>query len=146
DPQDILPFIYKQFSKELQEGYDTPSNAIDLYYATRDKINRIKQRSSDLHKVLKRQLEHNKNKLAIQKDELNRSKGAKKYQLWGELITANIYQISKGSSEVSLLNYQDPDGAYETIDLDPNKTPAQNAERYYKKYTKLKNAFKQLSK
>lgn len=145
-PIDILPFIYMQFSLELQKSYKSPSEAVDLYYLERDKINRIRQRSSDLYKILKRHLEHNENKLAIQKQELNRAKGAKRYQLWGELITANIYQIPEGISEVTLLNYYDPDGSSETIPLDPSKTPAQNAEKYFKKYTKLKNAFRQLSK
>lgn len=143
---DILPFTYIQYAPQLQESYDSPSQAIDIFYFERDKADRIRQHSSDLYKLLKRQLEHNENKLGIQRDELNRSKNADQYRLWGELITANIYQIPKGASEVALLNYYDPKGTSIIIPLDPNKTPAQNADRYFKKYTKLQNAYRQLSK
>lgn len=143
---DILPFLYEQFPLYLQERHDSPSNAVDIYYFERDRTDRIKQRASALHKLLKRELEHNEHKLGIQREELNRAKNAGKYKLWGELIIANIYKIPKGTSKVSLLNYYDSNGAKEEIILNPNKTPAQNADIYFKKYSKLKNAHRQLSK
>lgn len=145
-PVDILPFKYLQFPDDRQRAYDSPSEAVDTFYLERDKINRLSQRGSDLSKLLKRLLEHNENKLAIQRDELERAKDAEKYQLWGELVIANIYQIPKGASEVTLLNYYDPENRSIVIPLDINKTAAQNADRYFKTYTKLKNASRILSK
>ena len=145
-PKDILPFEYMQFPIKLQAKYESASKAISTFYADRDKINRLKQRSSDLDRLLKRELEHNQKKLAVQEQELTEAKRAKKYQLWGELITANIYQISKGKSEVSLPNYYKSEGDLEHIPLDPNKTAAQNAEKYFRQYRKLQNASRILSR
>ena len=93
---DILPFTYIQYAPQLQESYDSPSQAIDIFYFERDKADRIRQHSSDLYKLLKRQLEHNENKLGIQRDELNRSKNADQYRLWGELITQIYIKYPKG--------------------------------------------------
>src|SRR5690606_22633070 len=104
------------------------------------------QHSSFLYKLLKKELAHNEQKLRIQREELEKAKDAEKYRLWGELIIANIYKIPEGTSKINLINYYDPTGAEEEISLDPNKTPAQNADIYFKRYTKLKNAQKQLSK
>lgn len=143
---DILPFIYEQFPLYLQEHYESPSKVVDIYYLEKDRTDRIKQHSSFLYKLLKKELAHNEQKLRIQREELEKAKDAEKYRLWGELIIANIYKIPEGTSKINLINYYDPTGAEEEISLDPNKTPAQNADIYFKRYTKLKNAQKQLSK
>ena len=71
---------------------------------------------------------------------------AETYKLWGELITANIYNIPKGAEEVQLVNYYDENGATVSIPMDPKKSPTQNAQAYFKKYNKAKNAIEMVGK
>ncbi|MDO0559423.1 NFACT family protein, partial [Escherichia coli] len=60
--------------------------------------------------------------------------------LYGELITANIYAIQKGMKEVEVINYYDEDGGTVVIPLNPQKTPSENAQKYFTRYQKAKNA------
>src|SRR5690606_25084344 len=75
-----------------------------------------------------------------------KSKDREKYKMYGDLISANIYKIKKGVKEVSLENFYSEDMEVVTVPLNPKYSPAENAQRYYKKYSKLKNAYALLLK
>jgi predicted ribosome quality control (RQC) complex YloA/Tae2 family protein len=68
------------------------------------------------------------------------AKSSSKYQLLGELITANIYAIKPGDKQLVALNYYESEEVYEEIDLDPFKSPSENAQAYFKTYNKFKNS------
>lgn len=145
-PKDVLPFVYHQFADLPQTEFNMVSDALDSFYEKKDKIDRIQQKSSYLQKIVKTNLERCQKKIDIQEDVLKQASQADRFRLWGELITANIYQIPKGVKEVSLTNYYEKDGDLLIIPLDQNKTPAQNASKYFKKYTKAKKALDIVSK
>ncbi len=65
---------------------------------------------------------------------------ADKYQLFGELLTANMYALKKGDKEIEVVNYYDENGGTVKITLNPLKTPSENAQRYFQKYQKAKNS------
>lgn len=79
-------------------------------------------------------------KLEIQREELAACAGGDAYKLYADLITANLYVIRRGMGQVRVQNYYSEAAEEMTIVLDPRLTPAQNAQRMYKKYTKSKNA------
>jgi len=120
---------------------DTISQVLDTFYAARDHAERMRQKKSDLYKVLNTSIDRCSKKLAIQQDTLRDVAGREKLRLFGELITANIYAIPRNIKSVSLLDYYSDTGEYADIPLDPNLTPQENAQRYYKKYTKAKSTY-----
>lgn len=120
--------------------YSTISEVINIFYKKRDENERTKQKSASLTKLLKGNIERCAKKLSIQQKTLKDAKNKEKYKIYGDLITANIYKIKRGDTEVSLENYYEADNPELKIALLSKLTPAQNAQRYYKLYSKLKNA------
>ncbi|AEE96174.1 Rqc2 family fibronectin-binding protein [Mahella australiensis] len=116
------------------------SQVLERYYAQKDAIDHIKQKSSDLRKLLNTHLERAKRKLEIQQRELAQTKDMDRYKLYGQLITSNLYQLQPGQSEAKLVNFYSQTMDELTISLDPSLTPAENAQRYFKLYNKAKNA------
>jgi predicted ribosome quality control (RQC) complex YloA/Tae2 family protein len=92
--------------------------------------------NTNLSKLIKKEKKLNK--------EFNTAVDSEKYKIYGELLTANLYQIKEGEKQVHLLNYYSPDGEYMTIDLDKKLSPSQNAQKYYKKYNKSKTAKREI--
>lgn len=122
------------------EGFESPSKLLEEFYHARDKVNRLQGRSHDMQKLVTNNIDRLEKKLQILNATLKECEEKPKYSLYGELITANIYAIKKGDKEVEVLNYYSEDGEYIKVPLDVNKTPAENAQKYYKRYNKLKKA------
>ncbi|MCY6959651.1 Rqc2 family fibronectin-binding protein [Clostridium brassicae] len=120
--------------------YESPSKLLENFYYTKDKLDRLKAKSSDLHKIVTNNINRCVKKNSILNNTLNECKDKEKYQLYGELLTANIYAIEKGMKKVEVLNYYSENGENIFINLDENKTPSQNIQIYYKKYNKLKKS------
>jgi predicted ribosome quality control (RQC) complex YloA/Tae2 family protein len=99
-----------------------------------------------MSKVIKTNLERCEKKLALQTREIQEAEKADTYRLYGELLTANLHALPSGTKEVSVFNYYDPDGANLIIPMDPQKTPGQNAQHYFKLYTKAKTALEKQKK
>ncbi len=111
---------------------------LDRYYNEKSRNEKLRQRGADLLRITSQASARIAKKIAIQTEELERVQEGEKYRLWGDLITANIYKMQRGAASVKLENYMN--GAMVEIPLDSRLTPAQNAQRYYKKYTKSKSA------
>lgn len=116
------------------------SNIIENYYKTKDIKDRIHQRSSDLRKSITIKLDRLYNKLKKQEQEIKESENANVYKVSGELITSYIYMIEKGMKSVDVSNFYDPNYETITIKLNKNLTPSENAQKYFKKYNKMKTA------
>lgn len=116
--------------------YDSLHDLLDRYYDARGERERVKQRANDLVKFVQQQLHKSQNKLSKLIDEREGTKEKEQQQLFGELITANIYRIEQGDESLTALNYYN--GEEVSIPLNPTKSPAVNAQNYYKKYNKLK--------
>ncbi len=133
----IIPI--SSYEKEYQtKKFSTISESIAFYYTHRDSANRIKQKSLTLHKSVQGLLKKSYLKKQRLLEDLDRAKDHKKYQLYGELLTANLHQVPSGKSQVNLYNYYDDTRV--DLTLDPRLSPSQNAQRYFKKYAKSKVA------
>lgn len=121
------------------------SKILESYYATKDIKDRIHQRSSDLRKSISIKLDRLYNKLNKQEKELKESENAQIYKVKGELITSYIYMIEKGMESVEVANFYDPEYKNITISLNTNFTPSENAQKYFKKYNKMKTAKKEIT-
>ncbi|HEY5537744.1 MAG TPA: NFACT RNA binding domain-containing protein [Acetobacterium sp.] len=142
--RDMLDFatmdLHHMRQEHRIEEFPSVSNMLEEYYFRRDKILRFKTHSSNLFQQLQTLLKKNKKKLKNLYQDVETSHKNEKYKLLGDLITANIYAIEKGMESVSLMNYFDPECGILEVPLKVNRTPAQNAQAYYKKYNKGKTA------
>lgn len=134
-----------QFSNLSIINDDSMSKVLENYYSTKDIKDRIHQRSSDLRKSISIKLDRLYNKLNKQEKELIESENAEIYKVKGELITSYIYMIEKGMESVEVANFYDPEYKNITISLNTNFTPSENAQKYFKKYNKMKTAKKEIT-
>ena len=116
------------------------SQVLDLYYSAKDNYDRLKQKKSGMVRVINTNLERCSKKIALQPEKLREVSDREKLKLFGELITANIYAIPAGTKSVSLLNYYSENEEYIDIPLDENLLPQENAQKYFRQYSKAKSA------
>ena len=140
EAEDVFPFPYLSARTEAQQPYKTISQALEVYYGSRDQRERLSQRSASMIRTLKGQLDRCQRKLAIQTEELASAERMEEYRRMGEAINANLYQLKKGMAEAVLTDWNDPEGGTITVPLDIRLTPGQNAQRYFKKYQKARSA------
>lgn len=119
------------------------SELLEGYYAEKDRAERLRTKSKELHKAVHNMYERAVRKQANRKEELAASEKSEKLRLYGELLSANLYQLEKGMASVTLPNWYD-EGKPVTIPLDLRYTPSQNAQRYFKNYKKKQTAAKML--
>ncbi len=120
--------------------FESISKAVDFYFRSREAKEFIKNKSTDLIRVIRQNIERCEKKIQIHVQTIEESSSMKNYRLYGELITANIHALSKGMKRCCLLNYYDPCESCLEISLDENLTPQENAQRYFRKYNKAKTA------
>ena len=131
--------------------FESASAMLDAYFETRDKESRIRQRAADVLRLLTNAESRIKKKLDIQRSELQDCEKAEVYKKYGDMITANLWQLQRGMKQAEITDYEVWDEEKEEygtviIDLDERLTPSANAQRYYKKYTKARNAKVELAK
>ena len=140
EAEDVFPMIYLSRPTENQRPYKTLSEALEVYFGSRDARERLNQKSAAMVRMLKSQLERCQRKLAMQQEELASAERMEEYRRMGEAINANLYQLKKGMTEAELPDWNDPEGGTLTVPLDIRLTPSQNAQRYFKKYQKARSA------
>lgn len=118
--------------------HNDPSTLLENFYFERDKFQRLNNYGADLSKIIHTNLDRCLKKQAILNENLAECKTKDKYKLSGEFLTANVYALSKGQKEITVQNYYSENLENITVKLNPNKTPSENIQTYYKKYTKLK--------
>lgn len=128
------------FTKKI----DTACELLDYFYSERDLVGRMKQRCSDLFKLIINTSDRISRRLAVQKQELLECANRDEIKVLGDLISANIYRLEKGMETAQLENYHKDGCPIITIDLDKRLTPSQNAQKYYLEYKKLDIAEKKL--
>lgn len=116
---------------------------LDDFYFERDRINRINHRGHELIKLLNNLIERTVRKVALQKEELIRCQNKDELRLYGELILANLYRLTKGVSYYEVENYYDNCNLIK-IPCNPALSPSENQKRYYKEYRKAQTAEKML--
>lgn len=134
-----------QYEDLTEINFDRVSQAIESYYISKDIKDRINQRASAMKKSLQIKLDRVNNKIKKQNQELLESEKADDYRVKGELLTSYIYMVQKGMEEVELDNFYDNNSKIR-VSLNKNLTPSENAQKYFKKYNKMKNASEEISK
>ncbi len=138
DPADVFAFPYLMHPLDLQSSAPTVSAALERYFGARDRQDRLNQKSAAMVKLLKNHIERCEKKLAQQEEDLSNAAKMEEYRLMGELINANLWQLKKGQTEAVLPNFYDEEGGTLTVPLDIQLTPVQNAQRYFRKYQKVR--------
>ncbi|XCP83989.1 NFACT RNA binding domain-containing protein [Roseburia hominis] len=143
EPKEFSSLPLTHFSNCRVEEYDSISQLIRSYYSAKDRITRIRQKSADLRKVVQTALERNRKKYELQLKQLRDTRSREKYKVYGELINTYGYNLEEGARYLEALNYYTNETV--RIPLDPQKTPQENAVRYFEKYNKQKRTFEALS-
>ncbi|MBS4207680.1 NFACT RNA binding domain-containing protein [Bacillus sp. FJAT-50079] len=122
------------------QHFTSLSEMLDRFYFGKASRDRVKQQAADLERFMKNEKDKNELKLKKLEKTLLKAENAHEYQLLGELLTANMHAVKKGMEVISVTNYYDEAGEQVAIKLDPRKNPAENAQSYFSKYQKAKNA------
>lgn len=120
--------------------YESFSKLLDDFYASRATAEKVGQRGADLQKAVTRVRDRVARRVAQQELEREATKDRERKRELGDILTSNLYALSKGMGTVRLTDYYDPEGREVDIPLDPLLTPQQNAAKYYKEYNKAKTA------
>ena len=123
--------------------HESISYILETYYAERNTVTRIRQRSVDLRKIVQTALERSRKKYDIQAKQLKDTEKRDTYRIYGELLTTYGYSAQPGAKSLDVLNYYTNEEL--TIPLDPQLTALENAKKYFDKYGKLKRTFEAVS-
>lgn len=143
-PLAASPLPLRQFQHTSSQNYDTMSEALSAYYQAiieKEKLTTLKQKltqSLEKHNTLLKRKES-----ALQKD-LAGAEKSEEYRICGELLLSNLHEIKRGQKQVEIQNYYSPDLDVLTISLNPELTPSDNAQNYFKKYSKAKRGQSQI--
>jgi len=118
---------------------------MDSFYTVRDRMDAIWQKGQAIRKTVNNLCQRLTRKLAIQEQELQATYDRERLRQLGDILTANIHRIQKGQTRVQVEDFYDPEMAVITVELSPILSPQQNAAKFYKDYTRMKNAEKELT-
>jgi len=145
-PYDLYCRPIRQYGGALrQERMESFSQLLDGFYTEKERLAHQQQRSQALVKLVKNRRERAARKLASRLEERKATAQRETWRQYGDLIKANLYRMKRGQTSLEAENFYDPDNAPVVIPLEAKLSPQQNAERYYKLYTKAKNAEKVLT-
>ena len=131
------------FANQVGEPFDNLSDLLDTYYKDKAERDRAKQQASELIRRVENELQKNRHKLKKQEKELLATDNAEEFRQKGELLTTFLHQVPNDQNQVILDNYYTNQPI--TIALDKALSPNQNAQRYFKRYQKLKESVKYLT-
>lgn len=131
---DMQQYVWKQ-------AFPSFSEALEHFYVSKDHKERMQQKTADMTKAITTHMDRVLRKIGLQQAALREAENRDQYQLFGELLTANMYQIKEGSASVRVMNYYSETLDEIEIPLDPSKSVSHNAQQYFKKYNKAKSTF-----
>ena len=133
------PIDIPEYHNDNIVKFESISETVDNYYDWSLKNNSFMSVKSNLQNTINKEIKRCEKKLGLQLETVQGSKNSIQDKILGELLTANMYKIKKGMEEIQVEDYYN-DNAPVCIKLQPELTPADNAQRYYKRYNKAKNA------
>ncbi len=126
--------------KDLRaQPFESISALLESYYAAKNTLTRIRQKSSDLRRIVQTALDRSRKKYDLQSRQLADTEKREKYKLWGELLHTYGYGVPEGARSMQALNYYTNEEI--TIPLDPTLSAQENAKKYFDKYSKLKRTY-----
>lgn len=142
EPKEFSSVLLTHFAEYRTENFENISHVLESYYATKNTITRIRQKSADLRHIIQTALERNRKKYDLQLKQLKDTENREKYKVYGELLHTYGYSLETGAKELEALNYYTNEMI--KIPLDPSQTAQENAKRYFEKYNKQKRTFEAL--
>ena len=139
EPAEFSALPLTMYEDLKSEAFESVSALLETYYAAKNTLTRIHQKSADLRRVVQTALERSRKKYDLQLRQLKDTEKRDKYKVWGELIHTYGYGVPEGSRSMQALNYYTNEEI--TIPLDPTLSAQENAARYFDKYGKLKRTF-----
>ncbi|SCX78197.1 Predicted component of the ribosome quality control (RQC) complex, YloA/Tae2 family, contains fibronectin-binding (FbpA) and DUF814 domains [Pseudobutyrivibrio sp. AR14] len=136
EPVEYAPIELKMYQDMTANSYETMSEILVQYYAKRNKYTNIRQKSSDLRKIISNHIERASKKLDLQSKQLKDTEKRDKYKIYGELLHTYGYEAKPNDKSITVINYYDNKEL--TIPLDPDLSASDNAKKYFDKYAKLK--------
>lgn len=141
----------KHYGAEFEiRSYESAGGLLDDFFHTRDREHHIRQRAADILRILTNADARIRRKLEAQRGELADCEKGEEYKKYADLITANLFRLKRGDTRAELVDYEDyrEDGSFGSVvvALDSRLSPSANAQVYYKKYNKSKNARIELAK
>ena len=134
-----LPLTCYEGSDYEAKAFESISTLLETYYASKNALTRIRQKSVDLRKIVQTALERNYKKYDLQEKQLKDTEKKDKYKVYGELINTYGYELTGGEKKLTCLNYYTNEEI--TIPLDDQLSARENAQKYFDKYNKLKRTF-----
>ncbi len=142
-PKEFSAIPLSHYKKYKKQDFVSISEVLLTYYASKNTITRIRQKSADLRHVVQTALERNRKKYDLQTKQLKDTENREKFKVYGELINVYGYSLEAGARELKALNYYTNEEV--TIPLDTQLTPQENSQKYFIKYNKQKRTCEALS-
>lgn len=144
EPKEFSALPLTHLENCTRVDFDSMSQVLETYYASKNALTRIRQKSADLRHIVQTALERSRKKCDLQLKQLADTENRDKYKVYGELINTYGYNLKEGARQLEALNYYTNEMI--TIPLDAAKTPLENAQRYFDKYNKQKRTYEALSR
>lgn len=142
EPKEFSALPLTHFGEYETKSYDSMSELLENYYASKNTITRIRQKSVDLRKIVQTALERNRKKYDLQAKQILDTENRDKYRVYGELINTYGYGLEDGAKELECFNYYTNEDI--KIPLEPTKSARENAQKYFDKYNKQKRTYEAL--
>ncbi len=142
-PVEFSSIPLTMYADDVCEREASMSTVLQTYYAAKNSYSRIRQKSSDLRKIVNNAIERTAKKYDLQCSQLKNTEKRDRYRIYGELINTYGYGIEPEAKEFQALNYYTNEEI--TIPLDPLLTPGENSRRYFARYNKLKRTYEALT-
>lgn len=143
EPKEFSCIPLTSYSDGRSKTFPSIFDVLICYYAEKEKYTRMKQKTADLRKIVQTAQERVSKKYDLQQKQLKDTKKREKYKVYGELIQTYGYQLEPNAKSLTCVNYYTNEEI--TIPLDPNKTPLENSQKYFARYSKLKRTYEALS-
>ncbi len=138
-----IPLTMYTSGADKTVSFTTMSELLETYYAEKNTITRIRQKSADLRRIVQTALERNVKKYDLQLRQMKDTQKRETYRIYGELLNTYGYSAKLGDKSLEAVNYYTNEPV--TIPLDPTLTATENAKKYFEKYGKLKRTYEALS-
>ncbi|MDC7278394.1 NFACT family protein [Butyrivibrio fibrisolvens] len=136
EPVEYAPVILSMYQDKSSKSYESMSEVLVDFYAKRNQYTNIRQKSSDLRKIISNHIERASKKLDLQLKQLKDTEKRDKYKIYGELLHTYGYEAKPQDKSITVINYYNNEEL--TIPLDPDFSASENAKKYFDKYAKLK--------
>lgn len=141
-PQEFSALPLSMYTDMEIREFPSISEVLETYYAEKEVVTRIRQKSTDLRKIVSNAIERTAKKYDLQRKQLKDTEKKEKYKVYGELLHTYGYDVKPGQKELTCVNYYDNQEI--TIPLDGQLNAMDNAKKYFDRYGKLKRTYEAL--